>query len=58
MKTVKLIAAAWQKGKRYYPLYKKTLEEPRIIVHIPHSSTVIPEIFAKEFPKKINGCTA
>lgn len=38
-----------RKCKRYYPSYKKTPEEPKVIVHIPHSSTVIPKVFRQEF---------
>ena len=53
MKTIKLISAAWQKCKRYYLPYKKVQEKPRIIVHIPHGSTNIPEMFQREFlPEK------
>ena len=49
MKAIKLIAAVCRKCKRYYPSYKKTPEEPKVIVHIPHSSTVIPKVFRQEF---------
>ena len=49
MKTIKLIAAVWRKCRNYYPTFQKTSEEPRIIVHIPHSSTNIPEIFQQVF---------
>jgi len=49
MKSIRLITAAWRKCKRYYPSYKKIPEEPKVIVHIPHSSIAIPEIFRQEF---------
>ena len=53
MKPIKLLAAAFQKCKSCLPVFGKTLEQPRIIVHIPHSSTNIPKQFWREFlPEK------
>ena len=49
MKSIKLVAAALQKCKSCLPAFEKTAEQPRIIVHIPHSSTNIPKIFQQEF---------
>ena len=53
MKSIKLVSAALQKCKSCLPAFGKTTEQPRIIVHIPHSSTNIPKIFQQEFlPEK------
>ena len=53
MKSIKLVSAALQKCKSCLPAFGKTTEPPRIIVHIPHSSTNIPKIFQQEFlPEK------
>ena len=41
MKSIKLVSAALQKCKSGLPAFGKTAEQPRIIVHIPHSSTNI-----------------
>ena len=49
MKSIKLVSAALQKCKSGLPAFGKTTEQPRIIVHIPHSSTNIPKIFQQEF---------
>ena len=53
MKSIKLVSAALQKCKSCLPAFGKTTEQPRIIVHIPHSSTNIPKVFQQEFlPEK------
>lgn len=53
MKSIKFISAALCKCKRYFTVYGKAMEKPRIIVHIPHSSTNIPKLFQQEFlPEK------
>ena len=53
MKSVRLAAKMLQACKRYFPLYIKTPVQPRIIVHIPHSSVKIPKLFEREFlPEK------
>ena len=53
MKSIKFIAAAIQKCKSCLPAFDKSLEQPRVIVHIPHSSTNIPKVFQQEFlPEK------
>jgi len=53
MKSIKFVAAALRKCKRYLPVSGKATERPRIIVHIPHSSTNIPKLFQQEFlPEK------
>ena len=53
MKSIKLVSAALQKCKTCLPAFGKTAEQPRVIVHIPHSSTNIPKIFQQEFlPEK------
>ena len=53
MKSIKLVSAALQKCKSGLSAFGKTTEQPRIIVHIPHSSTNIPKIFQQEFlPEK------
>ena len=53
MKSIKLVSAALQKCKSGLPAFGKTTEQPRIIVHIPHSSTNIPKVFQQEFlPEK------
>ena len=53
MKSLQWIAATAQKLKWRLPVYGKIPEQPRIIVHIPHSSTKIPKLFQKEFlPEK------
>ena len=49
MKSWQRIAVAVQKLKWYLPAYGKAPAQPRIIVHIPHSSTKIPKLFQKEF---------
>ena len=49
MKSINLVAGAFQKCKSCLPSFGKTLEQPRIIVHIPHSSTNIPKPFRREF---------
>ena len=49
MKSIKFLTAAFRKCKRYLPISGKTTRQPRIIVHIPHSSTVIPKEFQQEF---------
>lgn len=55
MKSWQRIAAAVQKWKWYLPVYGTAPAQPRIIVHIPHSSTKIPKLFQKEFiPEKEN----
>ena len=53
MKSIKLVSAALQKCKSCLSAFGKTAEQPRIIVHIPHSSTNIPKVFQQEFlPEK------
>ena len=53
MKPLKFVAAELKKCKRYFSKFEKPPEQPRIIVHIPHSSTNIPKVFQQEFlPEK------
>ena len=49
MKSIKFLTAALRKCKRWLPVSDKTIGQPRIIVHIPHSSTIIPKVFQQEF---------
>ena len=49
MKSIKFLTVAFRKCGRYLPISGKTKRQPRIIVHIPHSSTVIPKEFQQEF---------
>ena len=51
--SIKLVSAAIQKCKSCLPVFDKTSKQPRVIVHIPHSSTNIPKAFQQEFlPEK------
>ena len=53
MKSIKVVAEELKKCKRYFTTFVLFPEQPRIIVHIPHSSTNIPKIFQQEFlPEK------
>ena len=55
MKSIKFLTATFRKCKRYLPMSGKTMRRPQIIVHIPHSSTIIPKEFQQEFlPEKEN----
>ena len=49
MKSIKFLTVAFRKCKRYLPMSSKTTRQPRIIVHVPHSSTIIPKELQQEF---------
>jgi N-formylglutamate amidohydrolase len=52
-KSIKLVAEELRKCKRFFPTFVSLPEQPRVIVHIPHSSTNIPKQFQQEFlPEK------